>query len=87
VSQGAKLGAHSTDNAMTEAVGDSRDSADETHASIEATGLRSEWMKTVRGEGRELIGRVEIYVTSCSLNRGQVSYKYIHKCINNIHEC
>jgi len=59
VSQGAKLGAHTTDYAMTEAGGDSRDSADETHA---ATGLRSEWMKTVRGEGRELIGRVEIEV-------------------------
>jgi len=42
VSQGAKLGAHTTDNAVTEAGGDSRDSADETHASIEATGLRSE---------------------------------------------
>ena len=62
MSQGAKLGAHTTDNAVTEAGGDSRDSADETHASIEATGLRSEWMKTVRGEGRELIGRVEIEV-------------------------
>ena len=62
MSQGAKLGAHTTDNAVTEAGGDSRYSADETHASIEATGLRSEWMKTVRGEGRELIGRVEIKV-------------------------
>lgn len=42
----SKLGAHTTDNAMTEADGDSRDSADKTHASIEAAGLRSEWMKT-----------------------------------------
>jgi len=42
VSQRGKLGAHTTDNAMTEVGGDSRDLADETHASIEATGLRSE---------------------------------------------